>query len=147
MSQVEPVGVEPFHAPAPLRLSALWASTMFCYVYGDFFGMFRPGRVMAMNEGIIGPLGPATPTILVAVSVMMAIPSVMIFLALVLPTAINRWLNILLGCLYTAIMLLTMSGGAPPFYLTLGVIEVALTIGIVVTAWRWPSRASLHVFG
>lgn len=138
------VKAEPFHAPAPLRLSALWASTMFCYVYGDFFGMFRPGRVMAMNEGIMGPLGPATPAILVAVSLMMAIPSVMIFLSLVLPTAINRWLNILLGCLYTAIMLLTMAG-APPFYLTLGVIEVGLTVGIVATAWHWPSRGSLHV--
>jgi hypothetical protein len=32
-------------APVPVRLklSALWASVMFCYVYGDYFDLFRPG--------------------------------------------------------------------------------------------------------
>jgi hypothetical protein len=110
---------------------------MLCYVYGDFFGLFRPGRVMAMNAGIIGPLGPATPTVLVSVSLMMAIPSLMIALSLFLPAALNRWANIVLGLIYTAIMLLTMRG-AQPFYVVLGSIEVALTLAIVVCAWRWP---------
>ena len=130
--------LEDFRAPAKLKLSALWAATMFCYVYGDFFGLFRPGKLMAMNAGKMHPLGDATPGILVAVSIMMAIPSVMVFLSLALPPVINRWLNVLLGLAYTGIMLLTMKGGAPPYYFTLGAIEIALTLGVVWVAVTWP---------
>lgn len=129
--------LETFVIPTPVRLGALWTATMFCYVYGDFFGLFLPGSLAEMNRGIIGPLGPATPVILSAVSAMMAVPAVMIVLSLILPPVINRWLNIGLGLIYTAIMLLTMID-APPFYLLLGAIEVTLTLAVVMCAWRWP---------
>jgi hypothetical protein len=132
--------LEDFKVPTRIRLSALWASTMFCYVYGDFFGLFRPGRIAAMSEGRIGPLGEATPGVLVGVSAMMAIPSLMVFLSLALPAPLSRWLNVALGLAYTGIMLLTMKG-APPFYLFFGVIEVLLTLTIVWTAIRWPRAA------
>jgi hypothetical protein len=120
-----------------LKLSALWASVMFCYVYGDYFNMYTPGKMEAMSAGRIGPLGAATDGVLVGVSAMMAIPALMVFLSLALPPAINRWLNVFLGVAYTAIMLMTMPG-APPFYLFLGVIEVTLTLLIVWQAWTWP---------
>lgn len=123
--------------PTQVTLGALWASTMFCYVYGDYFGLFARGRLAEMNAGIIGPLGPATPVVLLCVSLMMALPSLMVFLSLVLPPVVNRWTNILLGAAYTAIMALTMPG-APLFYMFFGMIEMALTITIVGTAWMWP---------
>lgn len=129
--------LDDFRAPAKLKLSALWAATMFCYVYGDFFGLFRPGKLMAMNAGKIGPLGDATPGMLVGVSILMAIPALMVALSLLLPPFFARWLNILLGLAYTGIMLLTMQG-AQPYYVTLGVIEVALTLGVVWVAATWP---------
>ncbi len=130
--------LQSFAVPVPFRLGALWTATMFCYVYGDYFGLFRPGVLTEMNRGIMGPLGVATPAVLSAVSLMMAIPALMTMLSLLLPPFFNRWLNIVLGLVYTAIMVLTMVGGAPPFYLLLGVIEVALTLAIVACAWRWP---------
>ncbi|MES2986569.1 MAG: DUF6326 family protein [Pseudomonadota bacterium] len=132
--------LEDFKVPAKLKLSALWASTMFCYVYGDFFGLFRPGKLMAMNAGNIGPLGEATPGVLIGVSLMMAVPALMVFLSLALPPFIGRWLNLVLGLAYTGIMLLTMQG-AQPFYMTMGAIEVALTLGVVWVAATWPRQA------
>lgn len=132
--------LEDFRAPAKLKLSALWAATMFCYVYGDFFGLFRPGKLMAMNAGNIGPLGEATPGVLVGVSILMAIPALMVALSLLLPPFFARWLNILFGLAYTGIMLLTMQG-AQPFYVTLGVIEVVLTLSVVWVAATWPKVA------
>ena len=33
-----------------LKLCALWASVMFCYVYGDFVGLFQPGKLQAMGD-------------------------------------------------------------------------------------------------
>jgi hypothetical protein len=34
-----------------LKLAALWAATMFCYIYGDFFRLMQPGKLTAMLAG------------------------------------------------------------------------------------------------
>jgi hypothetical protein len=65
---------------------------------------------------------------------MMAIPSAMVFLSLVLEATLCRWTNIVLGAVYTVIMLMTMPG-AWTSYRMLGVIEVVLTLLIVRYAW------------
>jgi hypothetical protein len=123
-----------------LKLSALWAAVMFCYIYGDYFGLFKPGHLASMAAGKMGPLGPATQGVLLGVAIMMAIPSVMVFLSLALPPAANRWTNITFGVIYTVIMLMTMPG-AWMFYLFLGVVEIVLTSLIVWYAWSWPRHA------
>jgi len=123
--------------PLRIKLAGLWASLMSCYIYGDFFGLFAPGRLQDMIAGNFGPLGTTTPGILVGVSLMMAVPALMIFGSLALPATFCRWASIVFGLFYTVIMLLTMPG-ALPFYITLGVIEVLLTAAVVVYAWRWP---------
>jgi Family of unknown function (DUF6326) len=132
-----------FDSPVPIRqkLSALWASVMFCFLYADFLGLFQRGRVMEMNDGIIGPLGAATPEILLAVSAMMAIPSTMVCLSLLLPPTICRWTNIVFGLIYIAIMILT-SLDAAPFYIFFAIIEIAMLFAIVVLSWRWPRASS-----
>lgn len=124
------------------KLSALWASLMFCYVYGDFFGLFKPGRLQHMLDGRMGPLGETTQGVLVGTSALMAIPSLMVVLSLVLKPAVSRWANIVFGALYTAIMLITMPGSWA-FYIFLGVIEVLLTATIVWQAWKWPRQAAI----
>ena len=124
-----------------LKLSALWAAVMFCYIYGDYFGLYAPGKLAEILAGKMEPLGPATQGVLVGVAIMMVVPSIMVFLSLVLPPALNRWANIVLGAAYTAIMLMTMPG-AWAFYILLGIIEVVLTALIVWYAWNWPKRAA-----
>jgi len=126
--------------PIRFRLSALWASVMFCFIYADFFGLFMPGRIMTMNAGMIGPLGAATPPILLAVSVMMAIPSTMVALSLLLPPALCRWANIVFALLNIAIMVLT-SLGAPPFYVFFAAVEIAMMLAIIFHAAKWPRVA------
>lgn len=133
--------LEDFRVNIKLKLSALWASVTLCYLYGDYFGLYRPGKLQAMLDGRMGPLGPTTQAVLLGTAAMMALPSLMVLLSLVLPPAINRLANIALGLAFTAIMLLTMQG-AWHFYLLLGLVEVALTLAIVVCAWRWPRRGA-----
>src|SRR5437588_7026707 len=95
-----------------MKISALWMSVMFCYIYADYFGLYVPGALQSMLQGKMGPLGPTTQGILLGTSVMMAIPSVMIFLSVALTPRICRWLNIIFGAAYTAIILITMWGWA-----------------------------------
>jgi hypothetical protein len=128
---------EDLEVPVKLKIAGLWTATMFCYVYADFFALHEPGRLAKMNAGILAPFGPATPMMMLGVAVMMVIPSVLVFLSLVLPPAINRWANMAFGAIYTIIIILTMSG-APLFYLFFGAVEVVLTSTIVWYGWTWP---------
>ena len=50
------MSLEEYRAPTEVRLAALWASTMFCYIYGDYFGLFVGGAIKQIGEGIMGPL-------------------------------------------------------------------------------------------
>jgi hypothetical protein len=122
-----------------LKLSALWVSVTLCYIYGDYFGLYEPGKLQGMLEGTMGPLGPTTQGVLLGTAILMAIPSVMVFLSLALKPNPNRWVNIVLGVIFTVIMLITMPG-AWVFYMFLGVVEVVLTALIVWYAWKWPKQ-------
>ncbi len=122
-----------------MKISALWVSVMFCYIYGDYFGLYQPGKLQGMLEGKMVPLGPTTQGILLGTSLMMAIPSVMIFLSLALKPNMDRWVNIILGVIYTVIILIMMPGSWA-FFIFLGVIEVVLTALIVWYAWNWPKQ-------
>jgi len=123
--------------PVRLKLAALWTSVMFCYLYADYFGLYVPGALKKMLDGIMVPLGPTTQNMLLGTSLMMAIPSVMIFLSVALKPVPNRWLNTVLGTLYSLIILLTMWSWN--FYIFFGVIEIALTGLVVWYAWNWPA--------
>lgn len=121
------------------KLSALWASVMLCYLYGDFFGLYKPGTVKEMLAGQLGG-DDVSQGMLVAMAAIMAVPSAMVFLSLALPAAACRRANIVLGIAYTLLMAVSMVG-MWAYYLLLGVIEMAMTLAIVAYAWRWPRQA------
>ena len=121
-----------------IKLAALWASVMFCYIYADYFGLYVPGKLQGMLNGKMGPLGATTQAVLVGTSVVMAIPSLMVFLSIALKPTLNRWLNMVFGVLYTLIILVTMWEQA--FYIFFGVIEIVLTGLAFWYAFRWPRR-------
>jgi hypothetical protein len=122
-----------------IKLSALWASVMFCYIYADYFGLFVPGALQSMLNGQMRPLGATTQGVLLGTSLMMAIPILMIFLSVALPPKLNRSLNIAVGAFYTGIILITMWSWA--FFIFYGVIEISLTSLVVYFAWRWPTAS------
>jgi Family of unknown function (DUF6326) len=128
--------LEDVKVPVRLKLSALWAALMFCYVYGDYFGLYRPGQLQDMLQGG-GPIGPTSQGTLVGVSILMAIPSLMVFLPIVLPPTSNRWTNIALALVYTIIVGLTMPGSWA-FYLFFSAVAISLNLLIVWYAWSWP---------
>lgn len=135
--------LDDFKVHVKLKISLLWITVMFCYLYADYFGLYVPGKLQTMLQGTMVPLGPTTQGVLLFTSVMMAIPSVMIFLSVALPARLSRWLNIVFGVLYTAIILRTMWDWT--FFIFYGVIEITLTGLIVVYAWRWPREEVVEV--
>lgn len=122
--------------PVRLKLAALWASLTFCYIYGDYFGLYKPGKLQHMLDGA-GPMGPASQGSLLFVALLLALPGLMVFLALVVPARGARWLNIGLALFYAVFVAITMPG-AWWFYLAYSSIELLLCLLIVRVAWTWP---------
>jgi hypothetical protein len=74
-------------------------------------------------------------------SLLLAVPALMIFLSAALPSVLSRWLNVLLGLVYTAVEALTFAGPHLFYKVTVG-FELALSLLIVWYALRWPRTPS-----
>jgi Family of unknown function (DUF6326) len=125
-----------------LRLAALWTAVMFCYVYGDFFSLFVPGRIQSMMNGHSGA-GDTTPVKLLLFALLMTIPALMIFGSLMLKARASRLANIIAGIFFTAVMILVVAVSIDKwmlFYTWLGLVEIVITCLIVWQAWRWPRQ-------
>ena len=123
-----------------LKISALWVVLLFLYAYGDIFGFFKPGQIEDVVSGEISGIE-ITDGFLFAVSVYVAIASVMIFLTLVLRPAAARWSNVLLAILYIA-TIVAAAIGESAYYWFLSVVEIAALALVVRYAWTWPRETN-----
>ncbi|MES2129562.1 MAG: DUF6326 family protein [Pseudomonadota bacterium] len=132
--------LEDIKVPIKIQLAAVWTSVMFCYIYCDYFELYVPGKLQGMLDGNMMPLGHVTQGMLLGTAIMLAVPSLMIFLSIMLAAPISRWCNIVLGVVYTLIELMVVSKSGWQFYIAMGLLEAALTAYIAWLAWRWPRQ-------
>jgi hypothetical protein len=118
-----------------------YASLMFLYIYNDYFGLYSPGKIASITAGRIGPFEANEPA-MVVFSILLSIPALMIFLSAVLPPAVNRWLNILLGLVYTVVEVLTLIGSRLSYQIVVS-LEIVVTLLIIWFALRWPKHGAL----
>lgn len=123
-----------------LLLSALWASVMFLYIYGDYFELYIPGKVSGLQDGqnLLN-----TPYKLLFATIILAFPALMISFSLMLKPVWNRILNISIGAFLTLFTLLVGISSFSEwriFYVMLSFLESIITSIIVWKAWRWPKH-------
>lgn len=118
-----------------LQLAGFWISLMLLYVYADLFSFYRPGYVSKVIDGQMGILTVSQSTLLIS-SGLMLLPIVMIPLSLSLQKKPVYILNCIVGILYTFVNISNLIGEYWLYYLVYGVIEIAITVLIVLTAFR-----------
>ena len=131
-----------FQPHVKLKLAALWTAVTLCYLYGDYFEFYTPGKVddLLNGDNILD-----SPVKLLIASIVMTIPPLMIPLSLMLKASMSRWLNIIFGTIFTIIMVLIALGSLVSwysFYVFLAIIEAIVTSIIVWQAFKWPSTVS-----
>lgn len=133
--------------PTRLKLAALWTSTLFCYIYCDYFELYVPGKLQDMLASQFGPLGATSQGNLLGAGLMMAVASLMIVASVLAPAPLSRWTNIVFGALFTAMMAMLAFAAGWHFYKAFAVIEALLTACAVRVAWRWPRASSASSSG
>lgn len=124
-----------------IKLSGLWISVMFLFIYVDHFALFMPGVI---EDAIAGKMGilEATQVSVLAATVLMAIPILMVFLSLILNAKASRLVNIIVGILYVAVVVANVIGESWLYYIFGSVVEFALLCVVIVLAWKWPRQDS-----
>lgn len=139
-STPQPGDLEDVKINIKTRLSALWASVTLCYLYGDYFELYVPQKTQGLVNGV-NLLN--SPVKLLAASILLAVPALMVFLSVSLKPLLNKRLNIVLGIFYTGIMVLIALTSLTPwrsFYVFLAITESCLTALIAYYAWHWPKN-------
>jgi hypothetical protein len=73
--------------------------------------------------------------------VYVALPSLMVFLSLVMPVKVTRMTNIVLAVLY-AVTIAGSAVGEWNYFFLGSLIEAGLLVAIVYYAWTWPKMAA-----
>jgi Family of unknown function (DUF6326) len=122
-----------------LVLSALWIAMLIVFAYVDIFGFLRADILRAALDGKMAATGiTVDQMILVFTTVYILIPTLMVFLALVLRPRVNRIVNIVVALFYAVSIIALCIGEGWVYYLLGSAVEVALLVAIVRTAWTWP---------
>jgi len=114
-----------------VKLALFWVALMFFYLYNDLFS------VEGHLEGIV-----FTQELLFGAALLMALPSIMIFLSLTLKAKMNRMVNIIVGIFHMIVLVSTLlvPGDLWVYYATYMVFEAVFIILIIWTAWKWPTQ-------
>ncbi len=124
-----------------LKLSALWITMLFVFAYVDIFAVYRADFVEEILSGYISGMQ-VNQAFLMFTTVFILIPSLMVFLSLVLKPTMNRWTNITVALLYVVSTLYFAISIPNPwiYYNFSSVIEIILLLLIVWFAWKWPKQ-------
>lgn len=131
--------LQPFHMNVRVKISALWTAMLFVFAYVDLFSLYRPDFRADIEAGEVSgfQIGEG---FLLATTLYIVIPSLMVFGSLVLRPGVNRIVNTVLGTAY-ALTIIAGAFGEWSYYVLGSAVEVALLGGIVYYAWTWPRLA------
>lgn len=115
-------------------LSVLWIAVMLVYLLGDvlrvYSGDFKPdvGEIAGVK---------ITQKMWLGIAVLMVLPILMVVLSILLPQAINRWVNIIVSVFFLIFNLMglpTYKSGYDKFLI---IISLIFNIIIIYFAWTW----------
>ena len=124
-----------------VKLALLWVALMFLYIYNDIFSMYQPGHVADLLEGHLEGVQ-FTQTMLLGAALLMAFPSFMVLLSLLLKARANRIVNMAAGIFHILVLVGTqfVGEGESWFYWRLNELFEALFLVIIIwNAWKWPA--------
>ena len=113
-------------------LSASWIAVMLTYLLGDilriYAGDFKQGEIAGR---------PITQKLLLGISILMAVPIIMVFLSLTLSYLLNCWANIIAAIVFFGFNLLGLPTYRSAYDRFLTIVGLAFNVLTIWFAWQW----------
>ncbi len=122
-------------------LSLLWIYLTVNYIYCDVFTLHLASYLEAFLSGNVGGMK-ITEEFLLAFSVVMQIPMIMIVLSRVLTFKLNKYFNIVAGIITTSIQTYTVTMGGTLHYMFFSFFEVCTGLFIIYLALTWKQETT-----
>jgi hypothetical protein len=117
-----------------VKLAVMWAVIMFFYLYNDVFMLLQ-----AVRSGASASENPPGELKMLIFATIITPSALMPLLCLVMKPALSRWVNIIVGATYFAIIIWTiLPADTSWFYRYIGIVENVVTLAVIWTALRWP---------
>ncbi len=121
-----------------LRISALWIAVLFIFAYVDLFSLYRPDFRADIEAGTISAFD-INQTFLFFTTLYIIIPSLMVYLTLIMRPPINRVVNIVVAAAY-GLTIIGSAVGEWNYFILGSVVEAILLALVIYHAWTWPRR-------
>lgn len=120
------------------KLTALWISFVFLYIYVDYFHLYMPSKIDDILKGRVFEFEITQGFLLIALA-SVTIPALMIFLSVILSSKINRFVNITIATAYIPYTLFNLAGEAWMHMVFAAIVEVILLCLIIYYARKLPN--------
>jgi len=122
-----------------VKIAGLWAAMLFVFAYVDIFGFLRADIIKDALNGVSGVFN-VNQTFFALTTLYILIPSLMVFLSLILRPRLNRVLNIAIASLYILTIIGASIGEKWAYYLMGSAIEVILLGILIYYCVKWPKK-------
>jgi Family of unknown function (DUF6326) len=132
--------LEPFEVSLRIKIAALWTSMLLVFAYVDLFSLYRPEFRADLQVGEVAGLT-VNQSFLLGTTAYIIVPSLMVFLALILRPEVCRVANIALASIYS-LTIIVGAIGEWNYYILGSVVEVGLLAAVIYYASTWPRQTS-----
>lgn len=120
------------------KLTALWISFVFMYIYVDYYHLYMPSKIEEILKGKVFEFEITQVFLLIALA-SVTIPALMIFLSVILSTRINRLVNVIIATVYIPYTLFNLAGEAWSHMVFAAIVEITLLCLIIYYARKLPN--------
>ena len=118
-----------------LKIAALWTATLLIFGYVDLFSLYRSDVRADLDAGRLFAFD-VSQTFLFFTTLYIVLPSLMIYLTLVLPRGTSRVLNIALAAVYAVTIVGSAVGEGATFW-WVAPLRPCFSAPVVYHAWTW----------
>jgi len=123
-----------------LIIMSAWIAEMCLYIYCDIYSLYRTGQLESMMNGKMGFLDVSQMSLFWA-GVLMAVPSLMIFVSALASARVGRIINLIICPIYVLVNIGNLVGEAWAYYYLFGLLELGMVVVIFMVSLRWPRRS------
>ncbi|TCN43275.1 hypothetical protein EV644_10286 [Kribbella orskensis] len=123
-----------------LRISALWVAMLFVFAYVDLFSLYRPDVRADLEVEKLSAFD-INQTFLFSTTLYIVIPSLMVYLTLVMRPRTNRVANMIVAAGY-GLTVIGSAVGEWNYYILGSAIETILLALVIHHAWTWPKATT-----